>query len=100
MNSDKKYKYRVWWNPQVGGVKNMFYVLVETPEEGWLVWNTLARYDLYQLEENIKPDFCNAGGLEYYDEENESWWDWYDEDGADFDEHFENREFNEREADE
>ncbi|MBK7380618.1 MAG: hypothetical protein IPJ03_16805 [Ignavibacteriales bacterium] len=27
----------------------------------------LAQYDLYQLKNKIKPDFCNAGGLEVYE---------------------------------
>ncbi len=76
-------KLRVWWIPQIPGIP--FYVPVKSVEEGALVMETLANYDLFQLEHNIKPDFCNAGGLQMLvvDEETacgpEQWEDWYDE---------------------
>ena len=37
----------------------------------------LADYDLFQFDNNIKPDYCNAGGLEVFEEE--EWSTWYDE---------------------
>jgi hypothetical protein len=30
-----------------------------------LLVNVLARYDLFQLQHNIKPDYSNAGGAEW-----------------------------------
>jgi hypothetical protein len=62
-----------------------FYQDVQTLVEGKLLLDTLARYDLFQLEHNVKPDFSNAGGLQYYDEQGGEWLDWYDEDGEDID---------------
>lgn len=73
---------RVWWIPQVPG--KPFYVRVCTVEEGVRVMGILARYDAFQLENKIKPDYCNAGGLERYCEDNgdgqPGWESWYDED--------------------
>lgn len=79
---------RVWWIPQVPG--SPFIVYVDNLTEAALIMDTLARYDMFQLEQNIKPDFSNAGGLEIYEKDPEShtgfdWADWYDEDGNDFD---------------
>ncbi len=69
-------KLRVWWIPQVPC--KSFYVDVDTVEEGVKILDTLADYDLFQLANNIKPDFANAGGLEVF-EDNE-WSDWWIED--------------------
>jgi hypothetical protein len=53
-----------------------FHVPVASKEEAALILHALARYDLFQLEHNVKPDFCNAGGLCVY--EDGEWCDWYD----------------------
>ena len=45
---------------------------------------TLANYDLFQFENNIKPDYCNAGGLEEFN--GKDWLEWEDEDGDNIDE--------------
>ena len=81
-------KLRVWHNCQVGKVDN-FYVEVENVEQAWKILNTLWDYDLFQYENNIKPDYCNVSGLEYFDEEEQDWCEWYDDDGYDIKEHFE-----------
>lgn len=36
----------------------------------------LAAYDLFQLENNIKPDFCNTNGVQQFDEQENEWYDW------------------------
>lgn len=54
-----------------------FIVPISSVYEGRLILDTLARYDLFQLEHNIKPDFANAGGLSIY--EDGEWCDWYSE---------------------
>lgn len=76
-------KLRVWWIPQVGASKT-FYIPVESPEEGKKVMDMLAAYDMFQLQENIKPDFANAGGLQMFDETESEWTDWYLEDDEEF----------------
>jgi len=68
---------RVWWIPQVPGTP--FYVTVETPDEAAHVLDLRARYDQFQLDQNIKPDYCNAGGLEAF--EAGEWLEWCDDDG-------------------
>lgn len=72
---------RVWHIPQVPG--KAFHVPVSTPEEAKKILAALANYDLFQLKNRIKPDYCNAGGLERYDADNgdgePGWCEWYDE---------------------
>ena len=58
-------KLRVWWIPQLGSCPP-FHVEVRTLAEGKTLLGALAQYDLFQLDHNIKPDFANAGGLEYF----------------------------------
>ena len=79
---------RVWWIPQVPG--SPFYADVTSVQEGVLLMNTLARYDMFQYENNIKPDYANAGGLQEFDTEDKtdgplgSWNDWFFEEGAEY----------------
>lgn len=68
-------KMRVWWIPQVP--MKPFCVPVDTPEEGKKIMDILAAYDAFQLQNNVKPDYCNAGGLQMYNPETEDWEDWY-----------------------
>lgn len=76
-------KLRVWWIPQVG-MDNTFYVPVNTPEEGKRLLDTLAAYDLFQLTNNVKPDFCNTGGLQMWDKEEQEWNNWFIETEEDY----------------
>lgn len=54
---------RVWWIPQVPST-TPFYVKVKSVEEAEKIIDVLAKYDLYQFEHNIKPDYANVGGIE------------------------------------
>jgi len=77
-------KLRVWWIPQVP--MKSFNVEVESVEEGIKILDTLSSYDIFQIDNNIKPDCCNVGGLQLFDPEDKedspegSWVDWYYED--------------------
>ncbi len=73
---DKK-KLQVWWVPQVPC--ESFVRDVESVEQAVFLLDTLAAYDHFQYKHNIKPDFCNAGGLRQWCEDNDEWEDWYDE---------------------
>lgn len=64
MESPRTGELRVWHIPQVPG--KPFHVSVKTVEEGVRVINLLADYDAFQLAENIKPDYCNASGIEQF----------------------------------
>ena len=76
-------KLRVWWIPQVPG--KPYYVKVDSVSQGVMIMDSLAFYDIFQYENNIKPDYCNAGGLQQFDESDTedgidgSWVDWFDE---------------------
>ncbi len=76
-------KLRVWWIPQVP--MKPFLIDVESVEQAVFIMDTLARYDQFQLDNNIKPDYCNCGGLSMFDEadktdgEDGSWVSWHDE---------------------
>jgi hypothetical protein len=86
MNKDGE--LRVWWIPQMP--MKAFYVDVLTIREAQLVLDTLGKYDAFQYENNIKPDYSNAGGVEVYVDGD--WEEWYDEaTGASIDELDENR---------
>ena len=75
-------KMRVWWMPQIG--TKIFHIPVKTPEEAKVVMDILAAYDCFQYNQRIKPDFCNAGGLQMWDEEENDWVDWYCETENDY----------------
>jgi hypothetical protein len=72
-------KLKVWWIPQVP--MNSFDVEVSNLREARLLLNTLANYDIFQYKNNIKPDYCNVGGLMVF--EDGDWCDWYDNDTGD-----------------
>jgi hypothetical protein len=79
---------RIWWVPQVG-MKSWFSAEVPSIEEGVRLLDTLAKYDIFQLENKIKPDFCNAGGLQHWvadtGEGSPGWVDWSDEESGEDD---------------
>ena len=66
---------KVWWIPQVP--MKAFEVEVPTVDEAVRLLDTLARYDAFQFANNVKPDYCNAGGLMM--REGDEWVDWYHE---------------------
>ena len=81
-----KSKMRVYHIPQVG-TNTIFYIPVKSEIEASKVMNILACYDLFQYENNIKPDFSNMSGVQIYNEEELEWEDWYleNEEGKYFD---------------
>lgn len=76
-------KLRVWWIPQIG-IEQTFYIPVKTPEEGKKVMDMLAAYDAFQLQNRVKPDYSNVGGLQMWDEKEKEWCDWVLETEDDF----------------
>ncbi|MBH9579747.1 hypothetical protein [Inhella proteolytica] len=73
---------RVWWVPQVP--MKAFYAPVDSVAMGAKLLEVLANYDIFQFENNVKPDYCNAGGLQRWcaDSDGEGapgWEEWYDE---------------------
>lgn len=66
----------VWWIPQVP--MQPFLFPVDTPQMAKEVLKCLAFYDLFQFDNNIKPDYANAGGLLVFEEdpEDDGWCEW------------------------
>jgi len=81
--SNKQGDLQVWWIPQVP--MKSFTVPVSSVAEGVKVMDLLAAYDIFQFENNVKPDYCNAGGLNVFEEG--EWVDWYDEASGEYDPH-------------
>lgn len=81
-------KLRVWHNPQFSlrNTLRVFYIDVDSLEEAEKIIKVLADYDLFQYENNIKPDYANISGLEVYDEEEKMWFEFIDENGLDINE--------------
>lgn len=76
-------KLRVWWIPQIG-IEETFYIPVESAEEGKKVMDLLAAYDAFQLQNKVKPDYSNVGGVQRWDEDSHEWEDWYMETEDDY----------------
>ncbi len=77
-------KLRVWWIPQAGATEEAFYVPVDTVEEGKKIMDMLAAYDAFQLQNRIKPDYCNTGGVQMWNEDESEWEDWWMETDKDY----------------
>lgn len=72
---------KVWWIPEIP--MKAFEFPVNTLQEAFTLLKALAEYDEFQFENNIRPDYSNAGGLIVFDEFNDEWCEWYSEDGDD-----------------
>lgn len=75
-------KLQVWWIPQVP--MKPFFFPVKTLEQGVKFLRVLADYDKFQVENRIKPDYCNAGGIQMWDKNSDGegtpgWTDWCEE---------------------
>lgn len=70
-------KLRVAHMPQVPC--KAYTVEVKDLQEAKLISDILADYDIFQYENNIKPDYANATFIEEYDESEKEWIGWSDE---------------------
>lgn len=60
-----KLQFRVWHIPQVPGKR--IEIEVPTWDEALRLQCALTQYDLFQFNNNIKPDYSNASGIQFYD---------------------------------
>jgi hypothetical protein len=72
---------KVWWIPQIPGAS--FEVRVASVDEAKKILTVLADYDIFQYENRIKGDYCNAGGLVTL--EDGEWTDWENDEGDSID---------------
>lgn len=81
-NPSKPNDLRVWWIPQVPG--KPFHVSVSSIDEAKKVMVILAEYDIFQFKQRVKPDYCNAGGLECFSQDGDNeWCEWQDPETGD-----------------
>lgn len=85
-NKPKVGDLQVWWIPQIP--MKSFTVPVKDVEQAIFLLDTLAQYDIFQYENNVKGDYCNVGGLSVWDADsdgdgNPGWVDWCDEETGD-----------------
>jgi len=73
-------EYQVWWVPQVP--MKPFTALVPSLDEGRRLCDVLAKYDDFQFKNKVKPDYCNAGGVQLRHPivTDGEWWDVPDDD--------------------
>lgn len=64
---------RVYWIPQVP--MEPFYARVSDLTEAHRILGVLAEYDEFQYKNKIKPDYCNAGGIQEYEPDLGGWMD-------------------------
>ncbi|EJD6109780.1 superinfection exclusion protein [Morganella morganii] len=67
-------KLQVWHIPQIPG--KAFNVDVESVTEAVKVMETLAAYDQFQYDNNIKPDYSNMNGLNIFNEIDQEYYSW------------------------
>lgn len=68
-------KFRVWWIPQIPLRRGQkpFYAEAPNFKTALLIDETLGRYDIYQYENRVKPDFSNVGGIQVWDATENDW---------------------------
>jgi hypothetical protein len=79
----KEGQLRVWHIPQVP--MKAFNVLVDSVEDAKKILRVLWDYDIFQYDNNIKPDYSNTSGLETFNDDG-TWEEYYDDKGRDIDE--------------
>lgn len=72
-------KFKIWYNHQVPGPG--YEQEVPNPEIGQAILDAIYQVALYQFTNRMIPDYANAGGIVYLDEDGE-WVDYHPEDWA------------------
>lgn len=72
---------RVWHFSTLGAP--VFHIPVSSVLEARKMLNLLAYYDAFMLQNELRGDYSNSGGLEVWNEEDRDWEEWYSEDGED-----------------
>lgn len=78
-DSPKTHDLRIWWIPQVPG--KPFHIDVTSVEDAIRIVDIMAKYDKFQFDNKIKPDYFNIFGLEIYT--GSEWEEWYNKEDED-----------------
>lgn len=73
---------RVYFIPEIANPQNIFCKEVSSVEEARIVLDTLADFNLFEIEQKIVPDIAgNMSGLQVWNENEQEWEEWEDEEG-------------------
>jgi hypothetical protein len=67
-------KFKAWYIPQVP--MKAFEVEVSSAAKAQTVLNMLTDFSNFEFENNVKPDYSDAGGVEEWDETGQEWFDY------------------------
>jgi len=67
-------KFKLWYSHQVPGLS--YEQEVPDARTGQMILDAIYQVALYQFDNKMIPDYCNAGGIVYLDEDGE--WTDYD----------------------
>lgn len=73
----KNTKFKIWYVHQIGAPK--FEREVPDAGTGMFVLDTIYLLALFQYANKMIPDYANAGGVVYFDEDEQSWIDYEEE---------------------
>jgi hypothetical protein len=66
-------KFRAWYIPQVP--MHPFEVERPTAVEAQAALDLITNFSIFEFDNNIKPDYSDAGGVEEWDEAAQEWFD-------------------------
>ena len=67
-------KFKVWYVPQVS--MKAFEVECETAEQAQEALDLITNFSNFEFENNVKPDYSDAGGVVEWDETEQEWCDY------------------------
>lgn len=69
-------KYKVWYIPQIP--MKAFEYETDSLEVAKAVEEALEMFSCFEFQNNVKPDYSDAGGIQKWNEDDHEWWDWED----------------------
>jgi len=66
-------KFKAWYVPQVP--MKAFEVKCASAAEAHGALNLLTDFSIFEFENKVKPDYCDAGGVVEWDEAAQEWFD-------------------------
>lgn len=69
-------RYRVYYIPQVP--MKAFTVEVTGLDAAQLLLDTIIKFSIFEFENKVKPDYSDACGIERWEEDSETGWDWFE----------------------
>jgi len=67
-------KFKAWYIPQVP--MKAFEVERDTAAEAQSALDLITDFSIFEFENKVKPDYCDAGGVAVWDETEQEWVDY------------------------